>query len=362
MQLSRKTERIIAIDLLRGYFLFVIIIDHLGRFPGLFDLATGRGALWVSAAEGFFFVSGMMVGLVRGRNMLGLPISEVGKKLLGRGLKLYLWAVGLTILFSLVGFAVMSNPHLKSGLTDDRNIWHLIWQSATLYYAYGWSDFLQHYAIYLTLSPLAIWLLRKKLWPVVAAGSFLVWLLRGNNIYAAWQILFFAGTIIGFYLQDIEHFCRRLAPRKRRFILGVLLAASAITLTASIVIIHGRSFTSFAPYRATLEQLHAITQPYFLRASMNWPRLSLFALWFATAYSLVRLNEAWLMDKAGSFFVPLGQNSLYVYIVQAIVIFFLDLITPPNSPFIINVITNISVVVIIWYAVRKRFLFNLIPR
>ena len=44
-------QRVVALDLLRGYFLFVMIIDHLGRFPGLFDLLTGRDKMWVSAAE-----------------------------------------------------------------------------------------------------------------------------------------------------------------------------------------------------------------------------------------------------------------------------------------------------------------------
>lgn len=351
-----------AIDLLRGYFLFVIIIDHLGRFPGLFDLLTGQGVLWVSAAEGFFFVSGMMVGLVRGRNMLNKSMGEVSKKLLMRGLKLYFWAIGLTILFSLVGFAAISNPHLKSGLTNDRNIWHLIWQTATLYYSYGWSDFLQHYAIYLALSPIVVWLLREKRWLIVAAGSFLVWLLRGNNIYAAWQILFFAGTIVGFYLPDIEHFCRRLSGQTQKVIFGLLICTSVITLLASILIVHGQSITFLKSYHTYLAHLNQLTTPYFLRAGMHLPRLGLFALWFATAYGLIRKFEKPLMDKVGDFFVPLGQNSLYVYIVQAIFIFFLDLITPVTTGFFINIITNALMVGAIWLMVKKRFLFRLIPR
>lgn len=47
--------RIHTIDILRGFFMFMIIVDHLELFPNGFDFLTGRGLLWMSAAEGFFF-------------------------------------------------------------------------------------------------------------------------------------------------------------------------------------------------------------------------------------------------------------------------------------------------------------------
>lgn len=362
MQLDHKKERIMAVDLLRGYFLFVIIIDHLMRFPGLFDLLTGRGVLWVSAAEGFFFVSGMMVGLVRGHKMLTSSMRQVTTKLLRRSLKLYLWAVGLTILFTLVGFAVATNPHLKGGLTSQRDIWQLIWHTMTFQYAYGWADFLQHYAIYLALSPLAIWLLRKKFWPVVLLLSFIVWLLRGNNIYASWQILFFSGTVVGFYLKSIEQTFQSWSKRAKKICLTLLVILTAVTMTASFLIVLGQEYSIFAPWHQHFKSLLAQTAPYFARSQMHAPRLALFALWFSTSYVLVRKFEAPLMRLLGDFLVPLGQNSLYVYIWQAVIIFFFDLFTPVHQPFWINLSTNIVIVGLIWFMVKRRFLFSIIPR
>ena len=70
---EQKLQRIDTIDIIRGYFLFVIIIDHLARFFGFFDLFTGGGRQWVSAAEGFFFISGMMIGLVRAKKLKDKP-------------------------------------------------------------------------------------------------------------------------------------------------------------------------------------------------------------------------------------------------------------------------------------------------
>lgn len=64
MQYSKK--RIIAFDTMRGLFMATIIIDHLGTAFGisLFIFLTGGGGLPVSAAEGFFLLSGFMVGFV----------------------------------------------------------------------------------------------------------------------------------------------------------------------------------------------------------------------------------------------------------------------------------------------------------
>ena len=82
-------DRILALDLLRGYLLCVITIDHLFRFPGLFDLFTGRGQLWVSAAEGFFLISGILVGKIYG-SKIAYNLRGETKKLWGRAGKLYL--------------------------------------------------------------------------------------------------------------------------------------------------------------------------------------------------------------------------------------------------------------------------------
>ena len=77
-------QRIDTIDILRGFFIFMIVVDHLELFPSGFDILTGRGLLWMSAAEGFFFLSGMMIGMVRGRKVQHWPMRAVSKKLFSR--------------------------------------------------------------------------------------------------------------------------------------------------------------------------------------------------------------------------------------------------------------------------------------
>ena len=88
-----SSKRIVTFDLLRGFFILVIIIDHLQRWPGITDWITGQGRLWVSAAEGFILISGIMIGLIRGYKDSSLPLAVVTKKLWTRAFILYIWSV-----------------------------------------------------------------------------------------------------------------------------------------------------------------------------------------------------------------------------------------------------------------------------
>jgi hypothetical protein len=74
-----KPKRIETIDILRGFYIFSIIVVHLARFPNGYDIFTGRGILWATNSEGFFLMSGMLIGIIRGRKDGSLPFKEVAK-------------------------------------------------------------------------------------------------------------------------------------------------------------------------------------------------------------------------------------------------------------------------------------------
>src|SRR6476659_812915 len=120
---TKVSKRIEALDYLRGFFILVIIIDHMWRWPNLFQYVSGRGELWVSAAEGFVMISGLLVGYVRGRKGMKKPFAEISKKLITRGLMLYVWAFITTII-------------LVSAT------WYLTFRSNIAYVPYAKSDWL----------------------------------------------------------------------------------------------------------------------------------------------------------------------------------------------------------------------------
>ena len=91
-------ERILALDILRGYFILIIASVHLHYYPSLFGSFDGRGQLWVSEAEGFFFISGLLIGIIRKRDIIKRGLAAAAFKILHRGWKLYLTAAVLSSL------------------------------------------------------------------------------------------------------------------------------------------------------------------------------------------------------------------------------------------------------------------------
>lgn len=67
---ENKRPRILALDLLRGAFLVAIIVDHLHWGPSWFRLLSGGGKMFTSPAEGFFAISGILVGYIYGPRMV----------------------------------------------------------------------------------------------------------------------------------------------------------------------------------------------------------------------------------------------------------------------------------------------------
>ena len=79
-----KRRRIFELDLLRGFFVVIIIIDHLQLWPSPLRYLTGEGRLWVTAAEGFFLISGLLVGYIRGFKNKDKSLKDISIKLIKR--------------------------------------------------------------------------------------------------------------------------------------------------------------------------------------------------------------------------------------------------------------------------------------
>jgi hypothetical protein len=366
--IESKSPRIDTFDLIRGYFLFVILINHLGRFFGVWEIVTGRGGLWVSAAEGFFFVSGIMIGMVRGRKLSGRPFKEVWNKLWSRAWILYLWAVGLTLFFSGIAFLFSGADGLKPGIYSESGFGNFLLDTLTLRFNYGWGDFLNYYAIYLFTAPLAIWLIRKKLWYVVLLLSLSVWM-ASEKITGAWNILFFSGVVAGFYKPEIENYIDKLRSGTktllRRLVYGLSLATLALSVFfTTIAEEYGKVGSNFfgLDLSGAREYSIDILRPLFEKSSLAPLRLVLFYLWFSALFLLVRKYEDWIKEKLGWLLLTFGTNSLYVYIVHAVLLYFLDIAVPTSQPWFINFILSSSFIALIWYMTKSKFLFKFIPR
>ena len=342
--------------MLRGYFLLVILIDHLAHFPGLFELVTGKGWLWSSAAEGFFIISGIMVGLIRGKELTRKPFAAIRNKLWQRSGQLYLWSIGLTLAFTAVGLLFAGHADLKPGLATDSSLTTIIWQTLTFQYFYGWADFLSHYAICMALAPFALYALHRGWWRQLVIASLLVWWFRGNNFAAAWQLLFVGGIIGGYYLKLLELWLARWSSTSRRQLTNWWLGATAATMTVSVMVVHirpwllDRSGANEAVNSAAwnLQYVGNVTGSWFDKLSLAPGRILMAALWFGALYILFRRYESQLNTALGWLLVPLGRNSLFVYIVHSVIVFIVPLFLPTTTNIWINIVLNTLAILLIW--------------
>lgn len=388
MKPSTASSRINTFDLLRGWCLIVILCDHLLRFPSLFDPLTGRGLMWVTAAEGFFFISGMLVGIVRGRSMQKHGLRRAAIELWRRAGKLYLASIILTFSFTLIAYALEAHgvTNIKGGATFFRSIPEFIWNIISLNYVYGWTDFLNYYVVYMILAPAALWLVARRQWWVVVGVSTALWLVKTTGWvplrpdYLTWQAYFFLGLVAGYHYRDLHNAYLRLSEPARRRLRYSTVTAATILILASFAFTFGTPFFEHnGPALAGLFSWLHLPVPaawyIFFRDVKDTPlftllfqdnrtgllRLPIFLVCFSALFVIVRRYEAAVMHWLGWLLLPLGRNSLYVYIIQGVVVFGITLLGIPQQ-YVVNTIINLSAIAICWYAVHKQFLFKIIPR
>ena len=368
-----KKARIDSLDLLKGYFMVSIILNHLQWYPNGLDWITARGSLVISAAEGFFLVSGILLGITRGRGLLSAPFKVPALLVLSRGMKLYIISIVLMLAFTFIGWLFMGNPGLKPGIRPiDQPLTDIILGALTFEYIYGWADFLRLYAIFLIMSPFALWLLRKNRWFIVLLASIGLWALFPLALEStgrpaellmplSWQLIFFIGLIIGFYWHALKGWWNRLSLGLRRSILIPVLTLAGLTLGLNIIV-SVLVTLGIAPFPSAIYDSIAITV--FNKEALTLPRLAIFFLWFSLGLYIVTRFETRIKKWFGWILLPFGTNLLYVYILHAIILFFIHLILPPDSTtnVFVNLAGSVVVLGILLVAVKKKFLFTIIPR
>lgn len=368
---DKKSSRILTFDLLRGYFLVAIILDHFALYPNLLDWWSGCGNLYVSAAEGFFLISGIVLGIVRGSKLIDKSFAIAAKLLLKRSVQLYITSIVLMLLFTFIGWQFLDNVGLKPGIRlPTENFWDILWGALTYDYIYGWADYLRLYAIFIFFSPIAIWLLRKKLWYVVMLVSVAIWsqftFLVGDESLElgqvwSWQLIFFSGLVIGFHWNDIVTWWRTLRLPLRKGVIAGTVGLAAVTMVANFVIVYGGESINLS--FAFLDTLDTTLRPYFSKEALPWPRLVLFLIWFGAGFWLFSRFEDQIIRRLGWLLLPFGTNSLYVYTIHAALIFFAHLIiSSATSSIVLNLILSITAVMLVYLCVRTKFLMKIIPR
>lgn len=365
-----RRPRIIALDLIRGAFMIAIIINHLAWSPSLYSLITGQSSLLASAAEGFFAISGVLVGYIYGPRILRAT-KTVFKKLWKRALSLYLLSVFFTILYT--AWAILTPDTPKFEMIYDQGTLKYTYNTLTMRYAFGWADFLNRYAVFMLAAPLALWLIAKGRSWIVVIASISVWaLLRKTELllpFSAWQIVFFLGIVIGYYLPLIEKTVAGWSRKVQQVTFTSLTSAFIITYAFSIAMVIAiplllAKFDGLAETNTftSLQSLYLSINQYFDKPTLDPARILVGALWFAGLYVLFRRYETKINTFTYGVLEILGKNSLFVYCLHAFVLFIIDLYFLPPSigerSLIANTIVATAVLILIYLITKHRAIFT----
>ena len=363
-------RRIYELDLLRGFFICVIILDHLQFYPSPLQYLTGQGRLWVSAAEGFFLISGLLVGYLRAYKGASTPLTVLSKGLLSRAFTLYVWCAGITLLVTALAVLLPT-----SNLMPKYPEYHFvssfpvyIWSVFSGQYASDWIYFLRLYAILLALTPLFLYLVRKGYWVLAAllsVSTYAISLLFGwEEAAMQWQIFFFGAALIGWKLENILIWLRSNSAL-RTALLSSLITVTLSTMLLSYFLVHGWDYVESPATQLSRESyvsIRASVDPLFSNNPMMPLRVALAFIWFGGLLAIFHVLKPWLMRFFGWLLLPFGQASLTVYILQAVVLSFVVTLIPVTTSFWLNGLVGVLVILLFAVLLKIPHIGRVIPR
>lgn len=361
-------RRDLRIDLLRGLAVFVMVVDHIGGASWLYAI-TGGNRFWVSAAEVFVLLSGLVVGMVYGGIALREGLRAAQIKSLKRAWTLYKLTIALTLLTTLAAF-LFGLPWAKD--IPIENPLTFIVNVLTLHQVVYLTDIPQMYTFFLFVAPIALWLLynRRTTWLLVGsvslwAASFLgivrvPWEIIGGYAFnlGAWQLLFFGAMAVGYHADALKQKLGDV-PRVPYLILCALIFAWLIQTY--------RSDLGFLTQSLPMLDIPTILYEAFRKTVIGPGRLIANLVFIHFAFLALTLLWKPIAAAIGWLLVPLGQNSLYSYTMHLVVIvgfaFILPLLgTDVTSIEFVNTLLQLLAVFAIWMMTRRQFLFRIIPR
>jgi hypothetical protein len=362
---SGKSRRILTLDLLRGFFLLVIMIDHVELYPSGWDLITGRGRLWVSAAEGFFFMSGLLIGMIYKRR-LHLGMKFIFKKMWTRALELYAAGLAFTFLF-LCWVEFTHHAPIKDMLPSPFPWHHYIGEALLMRFTYGWADFLVRFALLMFIAPFAFYLVSRGKWWLMLSLSIGAWLFRGDGFTLSWQLIFNLAILVGFYWDRLQALWRRQSQARRRQVINLFSAAALTSFLLSYASVYlltwlNEWYGSLTPWLRhltfTWNNYNADIWVYAQKWTMGPLRLLLFFIWFPVLYGLFRRYETGINRLSRGLLEMLGRNSLFVYSAHAVIIFVMKMYFIPAQTgllqnFLITLAGLVLLVAVTWLYVNR---------
>lgn len=314
-----RGKRDLRIDLLRGFCVFVMIVDHVGGESSWLYVFTGGNRFFVSAAEGFVLLSGLSMGMVHANVIRRDGVRAMLEKVAGRARFLYVLTVALTIAFA--GVSVALGTPWAAAATPAPDEVSFALAVITFHRSYSLTDVLVLYTLLVLAAGPLLWLFSRGGTWLVLAVSFAAWTLAqvsldlvprawsivdGGFPFSAWQLLFVIGLTVGYHRRRLEAFLR---PSR---MIAVGLAAAVALVAVNALATHLVAGWTGIPVQDLL-------------FDKNDTRIGrVLALLGAASFFYAATTLAWtpIRRATGWLLMPFGQRSLFAYGVQLFVVAF----------------------------------------
>lgn len=370
-----KTRRLPSLDILRGLFILIILVNHLALYPNILMFLSGRSQLWMSAAEGFMVISGFLVGYIYLKKYKQSPLTTT-MRLLKRSLIIYIATILLGIFcmaFALIS-PLISNTDLNFLVRiEEEGLVKFIIDVLTLNFSYQWSEFLSHYVIFMLLSPLALLLIRRNMSLLLLSMSIAVWyfslsITPSDSVFvrSSWQLLFFSGIIIGAYYTTISNFLISKLEQKTLQALKITLwCLSIILIIVSTYLTWGYtslnnyihlSDTPLGSFSNWWWSIGAAEGAWLSKSNLGILRILSGVVVFWALFTFVNSYHTTINHFTKNIFEEIGKRSLLAYSIHAVIVVCLLFVTGylnlPTTSFIWNSLLTGLAMILLYISIK----------
>lgn len=334
--------RDLRIDFMRGIALVMMVVAHT-EVMSVFNIFSWERFGLTTGAEGFVILSGFMLGMLNRARLQKVVLLTVSWGLYLRAWKIYRVNIIIIVSFILLAYIPHINLFEVTHFTDrfSGESWSLYpvtpqiketWFNIILYLQIGphQTQILGLYIFLLLFSPLFLGLLQKgKVWwllglSLLVYGLWQRWPLRltpSEFEFAfpllAWQFIFVLGMASGWYKAELLSFARTPAGK---------VVVVALVIVALILGFIAQNHTN--PFMPPALLMHVIPPDSFNTFYHTWAAknglgpvrvLNDIAL-MVTVYLVLTYCWTPLDRLLGWFLIPLGQHSLYTFILHVYVV------------------------------------------
>lgn len=318
---ASSAGRNVIIDVLRGYCIVMMISSHVG--PDSYINGGVHFLRFVSGAEGFVFLSGLVLGMVYRRKLDAAPAMNSYKAIWRRAAML--WGVHCAMVVGALTLNQLWLHYLDLPNIAGVSCLKVLWLTATLQLQPGHGlNILPLYVFLLSFAPLAFEMIRRGKTLILMAASVGVFFycqwqpglgswaheLSGGEAFPplAWQVLFVTGVCIGYHQALIRSTVLKNYRSRLRWGLGI-----ALVVVAFGVVIQSTSFQFYDHEKWDL----------FLweRHPLRMGRVLYFLLSISAFYFMAQAwwTRKWLPRFPLEVLATLGRNSLYAFLLHVVI-------------------------------------------